>query len=750
MRLLGPIFFAGLCILQAQILLFREFLVLSHGNELALGGMLMVWLVGTGLGSLAGGRIFGRGPGNVGWGLLPLGMAFLLLEAVAALRLLPSLLDYPWGESLSLSLWISLAFTSLLPFCFLSGLLFPFLVQAAKGASSSLQPIMIVYLVEAIGAAGGGVLGLFLITWVSGVPLALWIGLGLSVSSFCIVRCHPRRSPGDRRTYAALAGMVLFICLAIFLGKVLDQKSQAAQWRPYHLIKVRETPFGSLSLAERSGQLNFFMNGTFQFSSPEPRRAEEKSHLPLLIHPQPGEVFLLGGGLSGTIREILKHPTIKRVDYVELDPDWVKEVGFFLPDLTPLIFHHPKVHLLFGDGRPILKKSAKRYDLILLDLPGPETLQLNRYYSREFFQIVKDHLNPGGLLAFTMSGAVDMMGLAQSQTLRSLYQTLKAVFPEALILAGEEIHLLGFSEKIRQPVTPSLVLSRIRQRSLALNYVHPLMIEDILSPWRVGYFETILKKDQVLSLNRDLTPVGFFNQTLLKLAHHYPKLAAWFQKARVMPLGLSMGIPLSVFIAFLLCLYFLLSFRTGSSFLLAIGVTGFSGMTLELIILFLFQVFLGYLYLEIGLLIAFFMLGLAGGAFVLVRRKGRPVRALTISGIQGLMAVSFLLLAGLTTGMGGMPEGLLKIIFYSLMVFSGGLSGGLYCLYSQVYFLLDKKIGITAGNLYGVDLLGAALACVGIPFFCLPVWGMGWTLVFLFLVNGLTAMLILSPRHRPG
>jgi spermidine synthase len=183
-RFFGPIFLTGFCLLQAQILLFREFMVLSSGNELALGGMLFIWLGGTGLGSLAGGRIFSAGHRTKFSYWLPLVMAFLLLGSLSVLRFGPFLLGVSWGEMLSLSSWAGMAVGALFPLCFVSGILFPLFGQMAKSPTSDWKSISGVYLVEALGAAAGGICGLFLITWINGFQLALLISSGLAACSF--------------------------------------------------------------------------------------------------------------------------------------------------------------------------------------------------------------------------------------------------------------------------------------------------------------------------------------------------------------------------------------------------------------------------------------------------------------------------------------------------------------------------------------------------------------------------------------
>jgi len=742
-RLYGPIFLTGLCLLQAQILLFREFLVLSHGNELALGGMLLIWLVGTGLGSIAGGRLFSHSPGTSASGFLPLAMAFLLLGSMAILRFCPFWFGYSLGEMLSLSSWTAIAIGALFPLCFISGILFPLFGQLAKKPPATWESILGVYWAEALGAAAGGILGLFLITWINGFQLALLINTGLAFSSFWVWLVHPEKSDGDKKGYISLFLALIFIVLALGVGQKLDQRSRAFQWQPFALKMIRETPFGNLALAEKGGQVVAFLNGIFQFSYPDPRKAEEKTHLPLLSHPQPRTILLIGGGLSGTLGEILKHPMIEKVEYVELDPDWVNGLDRFLPEVKTLIESNPKTRLLFGDGRRILKKKGNHYDLIFLDLPGPVSLQLSRFYSQEFFQTVKDHLNPGGILSLVLSGPADMIGSSQAKTLKSLYGTLQGVFPRTVFFPGEEISLLGFRNEPNPDISSTVILNRLAERSLKVDYLNPLHIQTILSPWRTAYFQTILHQEAAGEFNQDLRPVSFFNQLRSDLALHNPWLANGFKKAEVIPFSFWLGLMIFLWAALLVWFWFFPGTRSDLTVLTSIGVSGFSAMALEILILVLFQIGLGILYLEIGLLMAFFMLGLAGGAFLAgsPKRPFRPSRPVLV-GVQGLISVFFLLLLSMTKVMGIWPEGFLKLFLYGSMTVSGGLCGTFYALCSRAYYDLGKGIGRTAGTLYGLDLLGASLASLGIPFVFLPLWGMPQTLFFLFLLNALTAILI--------
>jgi predicted membrane-bound spermidine synthase len=113
-----------------------------------------------------------------------------------------------------------------------------------------------------------------------------------------------------------------------------------------------------------------------------------------------------------------------------------------------------------------------------------------------------------------------------------------------------------------------------------------------------------------------------------------------------------------------------------------------------------------------------------------------------MAGLQGFFSLFFLLLFIPLKGMGIWPETLLKFILYSLMLIGGALGGAIYALCTRKFDGLGHAKDRTAGTLYGVDLLGAALASLVIPFFCLPLWGMTWTLIGLSLVNGLTALFL--------
>ena len=462
-------------------------------------------------------------------------MAFSLPLSLATLRMAPVLLGYGLGEPLPVGVSLLVMLMTLGPFCFLSGALFPSLCGRIARHSPESRSIRQVYVWEALGAAGGGVLGIVVITWLSGLTLALGIAAGLAVLSSGLAFGEKR--PWKVRVPSLLLSLGLLVG-ALAVGDEIDRFSREIQWRPYRLRLVRETPLGSLALVEKAGQYDFFMNGVYQFSHPDPRRAEEKTHLPLLLHPQPRSVLMIGGGLSGSLREVQKHSSISKVDFVELDRGWFETVGRVLPEWKDWVPDPSRVKLAWGDGRRFLERSREAYDVILLDLPGPENLQLNRFYTLEFFRLVADRLRPGGLLAFPQAGATDLLGPGQARGLAILADTLRAVFPRVLVFAAEDLYLAGFKAGPEAGQASPPLLARWRVRSLALQYLTPLQIETTFSPWRLEYFSRLLQQSSTGEMNRDLRPISSLHQSAYNLAVRDPALARGIQAVTSIPYSL--------------------------------------------------------------------------------------------------------------------------------------------------------------------------------------------------------------------
>jgi spermidine synthase len=124
---------------------------------------------------------------------------------------------------------------------------------------------------------------------------------------------------------------------------------------------------------------------------------EMLSHLPLFAHPQPERVLIIGGGDGGTAREVLQHPEVQTVDLVEIDETVVRAAKAFLPDVGD--WGHPKLNVLFGDGKQYVQRVDTRYDVILIDGSDPAGEPAEELFEQDFMQACYERLTERGVLA---------------------------------------------------------------------------------------------------------------------------------------------------------------------------------------------------------------------------------------------------------------------------------------------------------------------------------------------------------------
>ena len=94
------------------------------------------------------------------------------------------------------------------------------------------------------------------------------------------------------------------------------------------------------------------------------------THVPLLIHPKPSRVLVIGGGDGGTVREVLKHPAVEVVHVCEIDEEVVGACRKYLPSLASS-FDDPKVEVFYEDGAQFITKHSESYDIIIVDSTDP-------------------------------------------------------------------------------------------------------------------------------------------------------------------------------------------------------------------------------------------------------------------------------------------------------------------------------------------------------------------------------------------
>jgi len=120
------------------------------------------------------------------------------------------------------------------------------------------------------------------------------------------------------------------------------------------------------------------------------------AHVPLMAHPNPRRVLIIGGGDGGTVREVIKHPTVERVDLVEIDERVIAVCREYLPELSAG-FDDPRVNIIIADGLEYVKQVRGQYDVVIIDSSDPIGPAVG-LFQEAFYRDVHGALADGGIM----------------------------------------------------------------------------------------------------------------------------------------------------------------------------------------------------------------------------------------------------------------------------------------------------------------------------------------------------------------
>ena len=743
----------GLTAVIAQIVLLRELMVVFYGNEISLGLMLASWLLWTALGSALLGRLGARVDPRRLMAALQAFLALLFPATILAVRASRGVFHPVPGEILAPEAMLLTSFLVLSVFCFVSGGLFTVgsRLYAQEAAAPTAPATGAMYLLEAAGSGLGGILAsLLLIRFLDAFQVAAIVALlNLAAAVTLTVRL-----PGLRRVLLVL--LLASFGAAVFPLAVprLQALSLTRLWRGFQLLAVHDSIYGNLVVTGDEGSRSLFENGLVVFSAPDPESAEESVHFALLEHPAPRILLLIGGGVNGSLAQALQHPSLERVDYVELDPAVLGLAQEYFPAGWEPIGADPRVHVHHLDGRLFLKTTERRFDVIVVNLPDPQTAQLNRFYTLEFFREAAARLTPGGVFSFQLRASEEYLNPERAAFLRCIRKTLAAAFPETAVIPGETAHFLASDRPGVLTTDPAELLARLRARRLQTAYVREYYLPFRMSPERMRELEETLRPRPETAVNRDFAPIAYYFDVALWSTQFHPASRRWFHALA----GISFGWVLAGVAALLLLASVGLRALSGRRRPQAhagfcVSAMGFTMIALEILLLLGFQAVYGYVYHQLAIVIAAFMVGMALGSWRALHRlaaQEEDERALmrAVAGLQFIAALAPLLLCGVLQALGGVqsPAGLFlvsQLLFPLLALLAGLLGGYQFPLASRVYFG-SARAARGPGALYALDLAGSCLGAVALSLYLLPVFGFLRTAVVIAALNLVPAALAAS------
>jgi len=198
----------------------------------------------------------------------------------------------------------------------------------------------------------------------------------------------------------------------------------SVQWKVIQQLHKETTPFQELMIVELAewGR-TLILDGAVQYTEKDEFIYHEMiAHVPLMSHPRPEKVLIIGGGDGGTLREVLKHPQVAGVDMVEIDQRVVETSKVFLPGVASG-FDDPRTRLIIDDGIKYVHETKQKYDVILVDSSDPVGPAIE-LYSRPFYQDIYQALADDGILVVQSESP-----LYYGQLFDSIVGNLKDIFP---------------------------------------------------------------------------------------------------------------------------------------------------------------------------------------------------------------------------------------------------------------------------------------------------------------------------------
>jgi spermidine synthase len=739
----------GFSAVIGQVVLTRQLIVVFNGNEMSLGFLQAAWLFWTAAGSalasaFALGRQHPRGTVAALQCLLALALPptlWALCAARAFFQSVPGELVGPVPM-----IFVSLACLSL--FCIVSGALF---VAAAsllqqQGDLASRRAAGSAYLLDSAGSAVGGILAsLVFLRWLDAFQIVAVVALlNLFLAAVLVLRLR-------RWALAVSTAAVVLAAIPLlrYAAPLLQSSAQTRLWRGFSLVASRDSIYGNLAVTETGPVRSLYDNGTILGSAPDEAAAEESVQYAMLEHPAPRRVLMIGGGVAGALAQALEHPTVERIDYVELDPALIAMARAYFPVQASPIASDPRVHTHLADGRYYLRTTPDRFDVIILDTPDPQTAQLNRFYTVEFFRIARAHLAPGGLLALQLRSAEETLSPTLAEFLRCIQHTLTAVFPYVTSIPGETIHFFAATQPGVLTRDPHVLVARLLARNLPTQYVREYFIPFRMMPDRLDQIDAQLSTLPSTPINRDFAPIAYYFDIALWTTQFSAPSARWFQAAARLSFiavlaAVLFGLLLAAF-ALVICRPRAQRARPAAA--CCVAATGFTAIALEIMLLLAFQSIYGYLYRQLAILIGLFMAGMALGSWLGIRRttRGHQPSCGTLAATQCLLAFSapalvfaLSLLAGITSATGAWVAA--QCLFPVMAALAGLLGGYQFPIAAEIY-LLDPKGRPRLGILYAVDLLGGCLGALLLAAYLVPVFGLWRTALLVLAVNAVPALM---------
>jgi len=373
----------------------------------------------------------------------------------------------------------------------------------------------------------------------------------------------------------------------------------------------------------------------------------------------------------------------------------------------------------------------------------------------EFFREAASKLISTGVFSFQLKASEEYISPELAEFLCCIHKIFVQVFPEVAALPGDTAHFFATGRPGTLTMDSEELVARLRARHLRTDYVREYYLPYRMMPDRMLDLKTQIQPQANTRINRDFAPIAYYFDVALWSTRFNRAYRRIFQTMAGVRFGWLLGtVGLALFaLAGLVCWLPIKRNRSRTSAGLCVAAMGFTLIGLEMLLLLAFQAIYGYVYRQLAIIIAGFMLGMALGS-----RWGLGHAADAVAGtpnrrdlhclfrLQIVAALFPILLCLLFDALAGLQNPattfLVSQILFPVLAALCGLFGGFqFPVATRIFFSNSGPETRGLGTLYALDLAGACVAAVVLSSYLVPVFGFQATAWIMAEVNLAPAVL---------
>jgi len=721
------IFCYGLFTIAAQTLFFREFTTAFEGNDISVGLFFASWLFWIG----ACAMIAYHHSKITDWLLENIDLLFFAYIPVFVLELILIIKarQIAGVSSYTLLTIRQMVFLSLLvniPVSIITGIFFPLACRWIE--RDSLFPVSSVYILEAAGSFLGGIGTTILLSLgVNSITIFFLLAFIISFAAFIV-----RIKSEIKLVFYFSAAVCVLLCLSIGIDKRLNHYIQTVKWTKLlpaeALAGAFQTPQAEYLYGTYHGQWVVISQGSTCEALPDKATSGRIAAIALSQKPDAKKILVIGSGL-GLCYEFLSLPQIEQVTWTHSDSQYAQKVGSFLP--AQFKISDRRLSCPAGDIRNQLGGLKNFYDIVIVNLPPATSSVLNRYFTVDFYQQLKNSMSAGGVIAVRVTGGENIMGTELIDLGASTKQTLEKIFSHLVLTPGDDTWFIA-SDSENLTGEPGTLQNRYAKIKNAENILaSPALLSIYLPDRAAAAMESYNSSDlpQDLLINTDSRPLTSLYSLLLALKQSGAPIT------RIVKLLATAGIRvflIPIFVFVILRLFYIARTQNqdnvssfDSSFL--VFSAGWLGIGTVVVLMYLYQTIFGSLYLHIGVISSLFMIGLTAGAALVRYLPGRLRQKL----FMAIFVYAILLIAVFS-----LPIDFWTHQSFAAVFFLCGLCSGAYFPIAAGQLAEGGfETGLAGAKLETADHIGASIGSLITGLVLVPVLGTKEAiLVFLALI----------------